>query len=266
MTRYDASENSPAAGHPVELYRFEQGMQRWTQTSGQTPVNLQGEDYLPASITRSGIEQGQEFERDRLEITVPRDHPVATRFIASPPEGVVAVTIYRQHASAADSIVLWKGRVSHARFSGSVAVLRCEAVSISLQRTGLRARYQLICRHALYSPGCGSIQEHFRVDGVVAAIAGATVQIATAASVADGYFVTGMLASDTGKRMIVGHAGVHLTLVTPFPDLTPGMAVRLYAGCDHSLNICRQRFNNLANYGGFPFIPGKNPFAGDAIV
>jgi hypothetical protein len=33
------------------------------------------------------------------------------------------------------------------------------------------------------------------------------------------------------------------------------------AGCDHSVSTCAARFGNLANYGGFPFIPTKNPFS-----
>jgi len=33
------------------------------------------------------------------------------------------------------------------------------------------------------------------------------------------------------------------------------------AGCDHSVSTCAARFDNLANYGGFPFIPTKNPFS-----
>lgn len=75
-----------------------------------------------------------------------------------------------------------------------------------------------------------------------------------------------MLETNDGARMIVGHTGINITLVSPMPSLVPGQAVRLYAGCDHSTTVCKNRFDNLANYGGFPWIPGKNPFTGDAIV
>ncbi len=265
---YTAQENSVASGRPVELYRFALGAQRWTYSSGQSSVAYQSETYAPASIRRSGIEQGNEINRAGLEITLPRDNPLAGLFVASPPEGVVSVTVYRQHAGdpALETIVLWKGRVGGARLSGSELTLKCEPVATSLKRTGLRARYQLICRHALYSAGCGALKESFRVDGTVSTVSGTTVQIAAAASRPDSYFVAGMLATNDGSRMIVGHAGINLTLVAPMPSLAAGMAVRLYAGCDHSTGTCRGRFDNLANYGGFPFIPVKNPFAGDAIV
>lgn len=263
---YDARESSVASGRPVELYCFALGAQRWTYTSGQSAITYQSETYAPAAIRRSGIEQGNEINRAGLEITLPRDNPLAGLLVASPPEGVVSVTIYRMHAGDAETIVLWKGRVGGARMSGSELALKCEPVATSLKRTGLRARYQLICRHALYSAACGALADSYRVDGTVAAVTGATVQVAAAASKPDGYFVAGMLQTNNSSRMIVGHTGVNLTLVAPMPSLAPGMAVRLYAGCDHSVAVCRDRFGNLDNYGGFPFIPLKNPFTGDAFV
>lgn len=266
---YTATENSATQGRPVELYRFALGPQRWTFTSGQTAVVYLSETYAPAPIRRSGIEQGNEINRSGLEITLPRDNPLAALFISSPPEGVVSVTLYRFHASdtATETIVLWKGRVGGARLSGSELVLKCEPVATSLKRPGLRARYQLICRHALYSAGCGALAATYRVDGTVAAVSGTAIQVAAAASQPDGYFVAGMLTTaNAGSRMIVGHSGINLTLVAPMPGLTAGMDVQLYAGCDHSVATCRDRFSNLANFGGFPFIPVKNPFTGDAIV
>lgn len=265
---YTASESSAHDGHPVELYRFALGARRWTFTAGQVAESYQSDAYTPASLKRSSIEQGNEINRAMMEITLSRGNPLAGLFIASPPEGVVSVTVYRYHASdpLRETIVLWKGRVGGARLSGAELILKCEPVATSLKRTGLRARYSLICRHALYSSGCAALKESFRVDGTVSSVSGTTVQIAAAASPPDGYFVAGMLATNDGQRMIIGHAGTQLTLVAPMPALVVGMAVRLYAGCDHATATCRSRFNNLANYGGFPFIPNKNPFSGDAIV
>lgn len=66
--------------------------------------------------------------------------------------------------------------------------------------------------------------------------------------------------------MIVGHAGANLTLMAPLPGLAAGMSAKLYAGCDRSLSVCGSRFDNVVNFGGFPWIPLKNPFSGDAIV
>jgi hypothetical protein len=42
--------------------------------------------------------------------------------------------------------------------------------------------------------------------------------------------------------------------------------VNLYPGCNKSMDHCINRFDNILNYGGFPWIPGKNPFGGTSIV
>ena len=36
---------------------------------------------------------------------------------------------------------------------------------------------------------------------------------------------------------------------------SPGDAFTVYAGCDHTQGTCQGRFNNLANFRGFPYVP-----------
>jgi uncharacterized phage protein (TIGR02218 family) len=229
-------------------------------------VDHLSETYVPRTLTRGAIEQANETHRTGLEITLPRDDPLGTLFLAAPPEGIVSVTLYRRHRADPEFITYWKGRVSAARFSGATVQLKCEPIATSLKRVGLRARYQLLCRHVLYSPSCGVLRERYRVDGVVASISGTQVMVATASGRANGYFTAGMLSGSAGLRMITAHSGSSLTLAAPLIGLAVGDAVSLFAGCDHSLGQCASRFDNLDQFGGFPFIPVKNPFTGDAIV
>ena len=37
-------------------------------------------------------------------------------------------------------------------------------------------------------------------------------------------------------------------------------------GCDLRRDTCKAKFGNLLNFGGFPDIPGRNPFGGTSIV
>jgi hypothetical protein len=50
------------------------------------------------------------------------------------------------------------------------------------------------------------------------------------------------------------------------PGLAVGNAFEAFAGCDRSFSTCQSKFGNSLNFGGFPWIPPKNPFAGDSIV
>ncbi|WP_303678184.1 phage BR0599 family protein [Ralstonia mannitolilytica] len=80
------------------------------------------------------------------------------------------------------------------------------------------------------------------------------------------WFVGGRLMSAGAQRMIVASSGGAVTLSAPIPGLKAGDAFEAYPGCDHTLTTCAAKFGNQLNYGGFPFIPVKNPFTGDAIV
>jgi hypothetical protein len=77
-----------------------------------------------------------------------------------------------------------------------------------------------------------------------------------------------MLETEDGFfRYITSHAGNQITLIRPLRSLSDlvnssvGEAqVTLYPGCAHTRTACKDKFNNLANFGGFPLIPSKNPF------
>lgn len=67
-------------------------------------------------------------------------------------------------------------------------------------------------------------------------------------------------------RMILAHSGDSVTLSALLSGLAVGVAFEAFAGCDRTLATCQAKFGNAINFGGFPWIPAKNPFTGDAIV
>jgi uncharacterized phage protein (TIGR02218 family) len=265
---YQGEESSISGGAPRELYRFVHGSTRWLLTNLPTSYTYQGETYEPAAVRRGAPEIGQDIARSGIEVRLPRDHALASLFVSTPADASVSLTIYRMHItdSASEVIVYWRGRVAGARLTGSELALRCEPLLASMRRVGPRARYSLTCRHALYSAGCGASASTFRVAGTVQTVSGSVVTINEAGTKPNGYFVAGMLEAGSVRRMIVAHSGTTLTLAAPVVGLVAGASVMMYAGCDHLLATCRDRFANVANFGGFPWIPRKNPFAGDAIV
>jgi hypothetical protein len=75
----------------------------------------------------------------------------------------------------------------------------------------------------------------------------------------------GWLQTPEGARhMIVNDYGGGVELLYPVA-IEVGTEVQLTVGCDHSTATCASRFGNLDNFGGFPFIPTKNPFSGTPI-
>ena len=45
---------------------------------------------------------------------------------------------------------------------------------------------------------------------------------------------------------------------TPPEALAPGDAFTVTAGCDKAFGTCRDRFNNIVNFRGFPHMPGND--------
>ncbi|PQO22067.1 hypothetical protein C2I36_15045 [Rhodobacteraceae bacterium WD3A24] len=69
-------------------------------------------------------------------------------------------------------------------------------------------------------------------------------------------------------EMTVDRAIEGSTLAQHFPGTAIAFrpVVELARGCDLRRDTCEAKFNNLANFGGFPNIPGINPFGGSSIV
>lgn len=253
--------------------------------------------YVSVPITRNDIDQTNDISKSDLEVTVARNNPLAGLFILNAPETVTSLTIYRGHKlvgsadvspefspeyspgdefvpdrfESTDFITVWKGRVVTVSFAGDEAKFNCESVFTSLKRYGLLAKYQYICRHPLYSAGrCNVSKESYLHTGEIGEIDGLLLAIHGVDGQPNGWYVGGYIQiGQFVHRHIVGHEGNVVKINKPLsPDIEVGMSANIYAGCDHSLATCRDKFDNLLNFGGFPFIPLINPFSdlGNALV
>lgn len=282
---YEAFEISGYSGTPVELYDFVQGSLHYRYTSACTDVIYGGYTYSAIPLTRENITQNDEMNQAGISIKLPRDNTLASLLSSVLQEAVCTLTIFRGHTEDPDHefAVYWRGRVVGISVDGSDALLNCESVYTSLRRAGLRARYQKMCRHSLYGRGCFVDKSAFGVTYPISQVSGVTATIPGAAGHADGWFTGGMLqAPDGSLRFIMQHVGdilalsrVHVQLASDvqgsgwgqnYGNLYGGVPVILYPGCDHSMETCNLKFSNLPNYGGFPFIPTKNPMGGSSIV
>jgi uncharacterized phage protein (TIGR02218 family) len=249
----------------IELYKIVIDSEAYHWTSSDTAFEHDGDTYEPAAIGRGDMVQGDEINRQNVQIRVPFDNPVAAVFLADTPDVVVSVTIFLvTDADDSEPTVLtyWKGRVAGTRAEGQQMLLECESVYTSMRRTGARARYQVQCRHALYGTACGVDKSGYAVAGTVSAVAadGVTLTVTGADSQDDGYFVGGMIEFGGVFRFVVGHTGTAIRLWREMPDLAAASSVTLHPGCNRTLDVCNERFNNTANYGGFPWLPNSNPF------
>lgn len=270
---YNAAEISVQSGAPIECYEFSRGPVYYRYTSAATDVTVNSKLFTAKPISRSAIEATPEAARSALTITGPRDLPVADLYRVAPPSDVVTLTVYRYHETDGDGEIatIWTGRVLNARWKpNSTVELMCEPIYTSMARPGLRRLYQRTCPHVLYSAACGALSGAVGLTTTVDAVSGATITITAADAYADGYFSGGYVEWETQtgvyeRRMIHNHTAASLALASAIIGLATGTTIHIFPGCDKTLATCNTRFSNADNYGGFPWIPTKNPFGGDPI-
>jgi hypothetical protein len=126
-----------------------------------------------------------------------------------------------------------------------------------------RNLYSGQCRYALFDSQCSLDRNAFASHGAIAATGSSTQNFSTNTVAGDGYFTLGNVVFTSGanvglRNMIQRNtlAGNMIYLSAPMPFLiAPGDAVTMYPGCDKTTATCQNKFNNKANYGGFPLIP-----------
>jgi uncharacterized phage protein (TIGR02218 family) len=238
--------------------------------SGEDELVILGQTYLPMPVKRDRIKQTNDVFRDSLRLSFPRSDAFASQFLGFAPEEVTSLRIMRGHYGdpAAEFVVYWKGRVAGAKTSGNEILVECESIFTSIKRPGLRAKFEYSCRHTLYAKGCNVNRELYKLDGAVLSISGGLdVTVAGAALQPAGFFTGGLLiAPDGSSRFITAHSSDIVTMARPMYGLAGGTVVSLYPGCDHLKETCSAKFGNGLNFGGFPFIPTRNPFDGSSLV
>lgn len=256
-----------------ELYRFVEGDSGnvFTYTSADTPYTYAGEVYVPVPVGRDEVENKGEMTRENVTISLSIDFTMAKKWFVMSLDFPLTVSIFSVENDVVE--IEWKGRLASVAPKKSVIDFVFESVFTSMRRMGLRQRYQITCPHSLYGRGCNLNKESFATVAGVTAANNAVLTIPGAAAFDDGFFASGMFEDHNGNlRFITSHVGETITLIRPMNSVIAegienGFPIncRLFPGCDRRNTTCNSRFNNLNNFGGFPFIPGKNPFDGSIV-
>lgn len=265
---YDAQELSIEAGQPVELYEFSIGGEAFNLTSAEDDLTIASVDYTPVELARSSINLSPEQRAELLQISMPADHAFPRKFVNSAPGFKATLTIKRFHRTdgALQTIVLFKGVVRSVGFSlnGVRAEIAVLPLTAAMSRTVPRFLYSNLCNHILYDARCKVVENAFRFVGSVSVISGNDYTIpgvgaSVAAPTAGGFIKAG---GGIDYRLVLSQTGDVLTLLLPFdlPIVQVGTVVEVFAGCKHDIATCKTQFNNVVNYGGFAFVPIRNPF------
>ena len=272
---FDSRERSADLGEKTFVYTWNRGARFYRYAAADEDLLLDFQTYLASSVSHGAIEQGSEPVRANITVTVPMDHPVAMLYRSFPPVDSIVLTIQEFHVGEEDDRrAVWSGRITGVKWrpEEGLAEINHEPSYTSLKRTGLRRMYQRHCPLVLYGKRCGANPEAFAITTAAAEVEGSTVTAAAFIGAnsthwAGGFIVYEIESGVEERRFIRGEDvdGDTLTLSAPASGLLPGMMLKAYPGCDHSLDTCIDFFDNGDNNGGFPNIPYKNPFGQEPI-
>ena len=164
------------------------------------------------------------------------------------------------------------------QFRGQIGEIRRDGGAFEAELLGLTDLlnqpmgrvYQAPCAAVLGDASCGKdiSEEGYQAEVEVLSVEGNILTFASMPGYEVQWFQRGVLEVLSGsgagqsvpiKRDWETQNGREITLWTAMgAPVSAGDTVRLTAGCDKRMETCRNKFNNLINFQGFPDIPGND--------
>ena len=269
----------------VELYKMSAtGMSTFLYTDSNTKVSYAGLTYEPYPIKRSQISFSTDLKVDQTNLTFAKSWGLENAIFKDVFSGSdVQITRVNLDLPDTDNLLLFDGEVSDFQLDELNVDVRCQTLDF-LNFELPKREHQTACNWVVYDTYCGltiadwtkshlirNTNSNFIVSST---LMGSTVDNTLGeiidTTVEDQYWRGGFIKSTSGNnieliRHITDHVGMTVTVLPPFPfDSIAGSTVispdtcDSIPGCDHSITDCEDKFNNLNNFGGFPYIPNQD--------
>mgnify|MGYP001581562454 CR=1 FL=1 len=241
-------------------------------TSADTNLTVGGNVFLSSLKLKGGrIRSAVGLEVETLDVTV---YPALSDLIGGAPfltalrtGALDGATLLLERAYMAvwgdtspGTLIRFIGRISESRFGRTEAKLKIKSDLELLNAQMPHNFYQPGCVHSLYDSGCGLTKSGYAAASTV--LAGSTTSMLLCGlTQLSAYFDQGTITCNSGAnsgvtRTIKSYTPGVLNLSYPLP-VAPSAAdaFTAYPGCDKTQATCTGKFNNLANFRGFPYVP-----------
>lgn len=250
---------------PVEFYHIyrEGGDEHWYYTSGDIAVTFDGNVYTPATMERDAIEYNSDMNVTTVKVRAAFITDPIIDFIVQNPVEVLWIQIMKLHRDQdpLEANVLFTGQMKSVTIKGAQGEAEVVGFEWYFKQQIPRYRFQPGCNNTLYDDYCtinkASFTHAVTVSGVSAD--GLTLTSGDFDALADDYLVFGYIAFNDNLRLITSHTGNTIEIRYRIIGLTAGASATVYAGCDLKAETCRDKFNNINNFFGHPYIPVENP-------
>lgn len=267
---YDTSEQSLQDAQPVYLYQLTTGSTVTRLAASPVDIVALGNTWAASPVSHSEVDLTGDPARDSLKLTFPRTDAFALSFLKSASSRRTTVTIYRYLQDSDDYRFYWKGRVTFPQVSGPNLTLNCEPATTSLASAGLSRVFMRQCPHTVYFGDCRVNRSAYAIPAELVSGTGTSITISVSGLLLDGVLDNGLIeVTTTGEmRTILSNIGTSLTLRRPLPALQPSDTLAVFPGCNRTIEVCDEKFDNSGNYGGFPWMltDGVNPWGGGSLT
>lgn len=245
-------------------------------TDHDTSIAFGGTTYEAASgFTASDVQSSLGLAVDNLTVVgALNSDTINERDLASGLYDDASIEIWRVNWSAPDQRVLMrKGSLGEVQRGRTAFQAEVRGLAHILNQPVGRA-FGYSCDADLGDARCTIALDNaaFAGSGIVTTVGdNRRLTVSGLESFADGWFTNGKLTFASGanagramevKRHGVSSLGVSIELWQPMSEgIALSDAFAIAAGCDKQFATCKARFNNAANFRGFPYMPGN-----DAVV
>ena len=268
---FNETQANQLTSEPIELFTIARGSEAWYCTSHDVDVVRDGIVYRASLMGRERFKQSEESAQSTTTINIARRHPLGAELLSRglrDSNGTLYLRIALTTDGDAEYWPVWIGEVTDLVRHDTHAQLEVASMQNLMRRPLLRVVGGTQCNHALYDTGCGVNMEDYRMDTDITSTSNRVIQVAgpivdtPGVVLRGGSYAGGILVFGKQRWFIERNVLNTLILMTPMADDMLGETVAIYKGCSRSYDICKNRFNNVRNFGGFAKWPVTSPFDG----
>ena len=270
MTDYNDREGDQQQQQSCELYTLTTGLVSAYFTSYYTDITVDGNTYTHIPIKRSGFTRDITGSIPTITVEVPITAPFSNYLAETPVEPTtIEVRKYFLYGAQWPNVLMFTGTIRSVSVSQNIARAMCVSKEFKLKQRIPRVLVQSYCNNEFCDSVCGLNRDNYKNTAVLVTHVETNPPTLRGAfgGVGIGDMQQGYVEFGTDKRLIVEHIGDKLWLQgRQFSGIQAGIStVDAYAGCQKSPAECTDRFNNLENFIGFPYVPHASPVRFDTV-
>lgn len=239
-------------------------------TESATPIDVQGETFDPtdgmstSALQQTANLQEQNFEAQGILSATAIDHDdLRAGLYQDCRIDTLLVDWEQPELGSFSSQTFWIEKVT---FDG--VKWKSDIIGIAgWMRRNQGSKYTRSCRFDLGDQDCKVVLVSFTESAAVTGVLSQRIEFNTSVSAQpDDHFTYGQITWTSGANAgVISEVAEHdllngrikLRIATPY-DIAASDGFSIIAGCDKQRSTCKDKFSNLVNHGGFPFIPGAD--------